>query len=723
MPDLDLQTVSTEDAKSIVARVEDYYRQAGAERLPMARAWEKSIRFVRGDHYLQYVPSQFRYDQLPVSIRRSDYVPRPITNYIYRYAQALISWQIAAKVNPTVQAASDRDEDRFAARTSEAILEILWQLLREDEKHIDLETWRVITGTAIKKVYWDASAGGYAVVPNPETGEEIMIPLGDVKTSVLSPFNFAVDPEASDIDSAQWVMEFSIQSVQWIKEQFAAERGEGYTGAAAEVHEDRNLNTLLQTLFRLSHSIYTGVAGQSVDASRIKNKAVVKEVYERPSRDYPQGRCFVVAGEKLLYSGPSPYFFDTWPEPVWHPYTFFRYMPDPGSLWGLSVIYQLTRPQQRMNAIDSMIVLNRKTNAAPKILLPNGSGVPNNYLVGRPGLGIPYNPVGANGAKPEVMQGASLPADVLAERNQAPADMDFIVGGGELLRGAKPPGASAFAALSFLNEQKENSLAVVARQYELGLQRSERMKLLLVQRGYQEPRPEFVARLRARLAGASSIELENFIGSDLRNNVEVRVEPLASIPRSRILQQQTLLELIGRNLLPSVLQDPQEHSEFLEIFNVKRFGRTTGKDVRKAEAENLMIRQGANVSLIEIHLKGIEDPMIRARAFLSADEFILPDENHELHIYVHTQDMKDVNYLKLPEQIRLIHQFHVEAHRFAQQQLLSAQQAQMMAMQAQTATGGMQMGSRGQAMTTEQMQQGMVNQEPSNGTYLGMGPR
>src|SRR3990167_10092782 len=133
----------------------------------------------------------------------------------------------------------------------------------------------------------------------------------------------------------------------------------------------------------------------------------------------------IVANGLTLYAGDNPYYVDG-DDDSWNPYVEWRFEVVPGRAWGKSLVDECVPINRRINAIDALIILNRKTMAIPQWLLPEGCGVPNGYINGRPGLNIPYRPVGANGAKPEKVQPSALPNQVYEEREQAVKDLKML---------------------------------------------------------------------------------------------------------------------------------------------------------------------------------------------------------------------------------------------------------------------------------------------------------
>src|SRR5690606_16342150 len=85
-------------------------------------------------------------------------------------------------------------------------------------------------------------------------------------------------------------------------------------------------------------------------STKIKNHAIVKEYYERPSRKYPHGRLIIVAGSKTLYVGTLPYMLGS-DGTVDFPFVRTTCLDNPGMFWGKTVVERLIPIQRRYNAL------------------------------------------------------------------------------------------------------------------------------------------------------------------------------------------------------------------------------------------------------------------------------------------------------------------------------------------------------------------------------------
>ncbi len=673
-----------ETYSSVAQEIDQVYRVAPFYQQRMAYVWMQNIHFLLGDQHIYYNQISRQFELLPTT-RHNDFVPRPSTNLIQPITSTMVSNLIRNKPNADVIPNSPNEKDISAARLAKKIQDVKWEDDNEQEKLSEAALWAIVCGTVFRKDYWDSSYGKIVRIPMMETMQKPYldemgqmqfsteekpvfdekgspmfdeIPLGDNAVEIIDPFRIIVDPNASSEDSMNWIMETSIQKLFWIRENFDKE-GNGYTGFAKDVKEEQSLSTLLQLSQRLKTISVKGSGGYAGSSggheTSIKGAAIVKELYIRPTKNHPKGQMIISAGGKILYQGNSPY-YDGAPN-SWNPYTVFRYETIPGRFWGKSLLEDLIEPQRRINAIDSLIIYNRKTMVSPQRLVPHGSGVPEGYWNGAPGLQIQYRPVGANGAKPEIIPGIPLPGTVYQEREVTKSELYQIARTNEVLQGIRPTGVNTYAGLQLLLEQSFSTFAPTIQRWEKFIEKGTTKKLKLIAHFYREPRPEFINKLRSLNKDISDIEIVNFIGADLRDNCSVRIEAGSTIPRSNAAQQQQLMDLAKTGVLGDLVNDPVGKQKFLERLGVRGFDVNSEVDVKRAQWENEMLDNGNLESIL-----------------------VLPFENHTIHKTIHMNRMKEPMFMSLPSQLKQAYQQHVDQHDaiLQQQQMQMAQQNALM---------------------------------------------
>jgi len=605
-----LDISSSADVSQLGRMIDDVYYgsyQAYFERLGFI--WEECIRFYEGDQHIYYNEITRRYEVIPQT-KYNKYIPRPTTNLILPIVQTVTAILTRHKPTAFISPNSTDSRDINAAKLAERILDAKWELDEEQIKLIKAAKILLLTGTVFRKDYWDINKGGVKQVEL--DGEIYNVNVGDNAVEIIDPFRMMVD-----LQDQSWYIETQVKPLYWIKQQFG-KVGDGYTGLAEKVMEDRNLSLMMSLWNRLRSSTSQGLTAEAVP---LRGCAIVKECYIRPTPKYPKGLLIISAGGKVLYINESPY-YDPKVEDSWHPYTVCKWEEVPFRYHGLSLVENLVPLQKRLNSIDSLIILNRMQMVSPQWLVPSGCGVPEGYLNGAPGLCIPYNPVGANGARPEKLPGIGLPPDVYREREDTIVRMHNIAGDNEILQGINPPGVSTATGLSMLLEQSFSKFAPFVQQWEKFIEKGQQKKLLLIARKYREPRPAFIALLKSMNRDNLDIEITDFVGADLRDNINVRIEAGSSLPRSKIMEQQTYREMAQMGLFGPLdpMSNPFGNQQFLEKFGIEPIATNINADVKRARwiiSVLTSINKGEDVEWppilpfddLNIHLQVLTDAM------------------------------------------------------------------------------------------------------------------
>lgn len=640
---------STDDLYQIAREIETTYDSSQTYLSELACKWDQNVHFYEGDQHLYYNKTTRRFEQIPTT-KFNKFIPRPVTNFVFPITQTINSVMTKNKPQASVRENSDKADDVNRAKIGDAVLDAKWEMDNEQLLHVQAAKIAELCGTVYRKDYWDITGLGYVNVP----GSKKQIPLGDNAVRMFSPFEVVPDlSEITDVQKGYFIFEASVQTLNWIKESFSKDQ-KGATGLAEDVRENTDLSTLLSYSERLKGS--TGESGQSGDTVFLKNSAIVLECYLKPIKKFPKGLMIVVSDGKTIYIGESPYTYNDGKN--WNPYTEFKYDVHPFRHHGISLVEQIVRQQKRINAIDSLIILNRMQMASPQWLIPKGCEIPDGYISGAPALNIWYVPIA--GFKPEKIFGVPLDSSVYQERSNAIMEMHQIAGDNEVLSGSQPSGVNTASALNLLLEQSFSKFSPMIQHWEKFIEKGQIKKLNLIRRKYKEPREEFTNRLKVMNKDNLTVEINDFFtGQDLGDNIDVRVEAGSSLPRSKVVEQSQLQELAGTGVLGQLdpLNNPLGNAEFLRKFGITDFPTNLSVDVERASWENDMLRQSQQV-------------------------FVLEDDDDNLHIKIHTDETKKPEYFtKTPENVQQATYTHIQEHKsnIQRQQAEAKQQAQPMA--------------------------------------------
>lgn len=688
--DLDLTTIDSNDPDALAAKIETFYKQDSAQKNALSYHWEKNHMMLDGQQWLVYEGSRDT-GGLWTKLRpnsANEYIPRPVTNYLFDSYQTLKGYLLKTQPRLTVRPNTQNSQDKVAAKLAKLILDCNWERMHEDENYEVAASCLLTYGTVFKKDFWDNSSLSKARVPkmidrpviDPATGmpsqqtemvQEVdaqgypvfeELSLGDIQTAIVEPYRLALDPLAITLSNMRWVMEYSIKPLTWIRENYGKE-DPGYTGRASEVKEEKNLSAAMRRFMQLKTSAgvkSVAIAGSGVgndigEGEMISQAAVVKEYYERPTEKYPKGRLMVVANAIPLYIGDSPY---EGPEDGdWHPYSECRWEIVPGRFWGKGPFDDATEVQKQINSIDSVIILTRKTTAVPQKLVPKGTLQHTTAWTGMPGLRVPYTP-GPSGEKPETIPAQGVDQTVFAEREQKVNDLKNITGAVDILKGDRPPGVTAHSALSLLFEVATGKISPVLKRWKRLHECSSKKQLRQIAKKYREPRPEFIRMLLSRNKELTEDQIKTFIGTDLYDNCNVIMEASSSIPKLEAAENAKLMELAPMGVLN--LENPKNKAEFLERMGIIGFDSEYTKDAQRASWENDLIDNLPNSP---------DNRPIR-----------LETDNDEIHISVHSERTKEPSFMSLPSEVQQMYFQHIQEHQMAIEQREQMAQMQAMAM-------------------------------------------
>jgi hypothetical protein len=713
---LDLSDITEPD--ELASSIETFYKNDSVVKSQLGRAWERTQMMLDGQQWIVWEEnsnSGGQWKQLKVN-RENEYIPRPVTNVMFDAYQTLKGYLLKTKPRITVRPNTQTHKDKNAAKMATLVSESNYERLGEEENDEYAASVLVSFGTVFAKDYWDTSYVNQVKVPrmveqpvtDPNTGQQTgtqlieavdenlqpiydMLPLGDVNSDVIEPYRIALDPLAMSLNKTRWIMEYSIQPLEWIKTTYgktkqqdpsqpamptpneglsedgggmdddamaalAAEPEEGYTGRVDEVKAETSLNGSMRRFFQLKTSSgvknsFSADAGGSADAS-VQNTAVVKEYYERPTQANPKGRLVVVANGIPLYVGESPYQGPDLGD--WHPYSECRWELVPGRFWGKAPLEDAAEIQKKINSIDATIILTRKTMAIPQKLVPLGIGITPGQWTGRPGQEIFYRADGAGGAVPSTVPSSGVHESVFQERASAMEDFKAITGAIDILKGDRPPGVTAASALSMLYEVGTGKLFPVLGRWKRFKETRGKKQLRLVANKYKEPRDDFIRMLMMKNTELSEQEISAFIGEDLYDNCNVTIEAGSNIPKLQAAEQALLLEVAQTGAL--ALDQPVNRAEFLSRLGITGFDSDIGPDTKRAEWENDLLRELEH------------DPQNKPVALVT--------DKHAIHIETHGNLTKESKFMAMSAVVQQATFAHIQKHHQMQDQEMQMQQMQ-----------------------------------------------
>ncbi len=316
----------------LVEFVKQDYLSRRQARLSLERQWQLNINFIMGNQY-SYLASNG-------SIREDEkqyfWQEKEVFNHIAPLIETRISKITSNTPNVTVVPASADEDDLESAKLSKEILKSVANRLNLSDILKTATTWSEICGTVFYKVMWNTNSG--KMVATDENGNAIR--EGDVQVEVVTPFEIFPDNLSTErLEDVKSLIYARAVDVDDIKNQWNVD-------VESEKVYSFSLDTNIGNLGGLGYDAHIN----KIANVEMNNHCVVIERYERASKNHPNGRLTIVAGDKLLFDGDLPYIND---ELNMRTFPFVKQVSNymPGNFFGVSVVDRLIPLQRAYNAV------------------------------------------------------------------------------------------------------------------------------------------------------------------------------------------------------------------------------------------------------------------------------------------------------------------------------------------------------------------------------------
>ena len=556
---------------------------------------------------------------------------------------------------------SGDEEDANAAELAERVMRYLWRHLKMHEHALGALEWSRICGAGFLKCYWDSTVGGSVEVllgpdgklltgpdgarvkpgspehqlalrvaadaGQPQSIRSKTVAQGDIRVEVRSPFQMFVDPICDKFTDAEWVIEESVKSVEYVYRRFGV-RLKADTPANPGLIEARMMGASVLS----GSSTYKGVK--------------VREYWCKPSSEHPQGCRIVWSQNRVLKQDERPF------DPC--PYVMLTGVPVPGRLWPMSVVELLRGPQTELNKVLSQMAENRNRVGNPTILASKQAVQdPEKFLDSTtlPGGVYFFDDVGSPNAVPKYLEAPSLPDYVVEEPERIEKAIEDISGQHEVSQAQVPPGVTAASAITLLQETDDTRLGLAIQDYEEQLGRFGQKILDLVAHFYTDSR---VMKLGGDDGGW---EIFDFKGAMLRGNTHVQVQAGSALPQSQAAKQAMIKDLITLFTQTGNPPHGRQLAQFL-------------RDVGLGASDHLIQEYTRNETQVNR-----ENVLMSLGKALPINDY----DDDQAHVDGHTDFQKAPRYQTFSPNVQRVFDLHVAAHR----ERLAQQQQQAIAMQAQ----------------------------------------
>lgn len=455
-----------------------------------------------------------------------------------------------------VKPKSSDEEDKDAARLAEQVIIQLWDSLGINKKRIPLTMWLQQCGSSYLKVSWDPTLGRKKVMPKPklnEAGEETgeteydIVAEGDMRIDVCSFFEIFPDPYAKSWDELQYLVQAKIRPLNYFKSQYP-ERGE------LVKQEDCWINSLAYESRINSINTQTGTAGNS--ASQMKDSAIEISYYEKASKQHPYGRHLIIANGVKLKDDILPI------DEI--PFVKFDDIVVGGKFNAEAIITHLRPLQDQINRGKSMRAAWMNRTLTAKMLYARGHNLAQEAGNDQSGEWIAYDPV-PNAQEPHELTMPAIPQYAFEEERTLKDDINDTAGINEASRGQLPSSSIPAIGMQLLVEQDDTRIGVETEGHEYSYADLGRILLKFVDKFYETD------RLLKIIGENQEYAVRTFKGSDIRENFDVHVIRGSTLPGSKVLKRQEIINLhqqgyFGNPQDPMVLQNVLSMLEFGDEF-------------------------------------------------------------------------------------------------------------------------------------------------------------
>jgi len=559
-------------------------------------------------------------------------IPKPTNDLLGRYVETNIALLTENRPRPRVTPKSDRDEDQTAAELSELTLEYVWEALLMPAKMREMARLVLHTGLCLLEVAWDPTIprrmqmaktkkeiavalpeGSKPPIIAPrevpeldEFGRPIMkeeIEYGDIVANIVTAFQFHT-PSTHFWENLGWTLKEEFIPIDKLRDKYLTPgkqaagltKEKGWNLSVLDGIQSENISSLaLWWWERISELVEGPGPSLCIGSPDNWDGYVIVRTFDRaPSKKWSKGRTIITVGDKVLYDSPKVIgaraYDPRWPS-RWHPYVRYRWEGQTGSIHGRSLISKLLPKIKRVNAIDTTLIMWRRTVPIAAWISPKGSDPIEDLWSGRPGMHWQYDPRRTANMRPEVVYPPPFPAAALQEREIQIAEMEAIAGTEQILRGERPVGVNSAAMIDILRKQALASRSATLQEWDESHQELGQLLLQTIIRHVRND-PRYAERIRILAREKHSrVAIEAFSGEDLSDNVIVRVDTASLALVSKEAREAKVIEIL--QYLPNIqaIDDVGLRQAILDELNLKKALMPSGPDINRAKKMISLIKQ------------------------------------------------------------------------------------------------------------------------------------
>lgn len=483
-----------------------------------------------------------------------------IQNRLARITQSPPKYDVRPNSNST--------EDKDSARLSLDVLNDVFETQNFEEKRQDLHMATMQGGVAYAQCVWDSMLGKPMI--NPETGGFDGYE-GDVRIEILNCLEVFPDPLAKNLDDAQWWIKAKVRKLDYFRDRY--ERG------SAVKEEDA---WLMSSLYDLKSNALTsvGVAGANTQ-EQMKNSAIELVYHEKRCKEYPNGRKVVIASGIVLEDKELPI----------GEYDLVKFddILIGGRYNSEAIITHLRPVQDQYNVLRTKCADWIRKMLAGKYVGWKGSGLGQEAMNSESGEFLMLDPVpnAPNGGAPTPLDIPMIPSYVYKDLETLDNEFDQIAGLNDVSQGVMPSASIPAQGMAILQEQDQTRISVSTKRNEVGYARLSQIILKYVSKNY-------VMERLLKLAGEGlGYTVKSFKGSDINDNTDVICLPGSTVPNSKVLKRQDILNTYQAGLLG----DPNDPKLRAKVLSMIEFG----------DVSEMWKTQALDMAMVQKTIKAIEN--------------------------------------------------------------------------------------------------------------------
>ncbi len=550
------------------------FRKRQEERRTLERQWQLDLEYLHGNQYCEITPR----GEVEEEEKSFYWQNRSVFNHIAPIIDSRVARLTRVKPVLSVRAAGAEESDVKNAKLATELLNSAYNRLNLGDVIAKTTGWSESCGTGFYFIGWNPDAGKLLGKAN---GKDVY--EGDIAVESVSPFE--IYPDSLCFETIE-----DCESIIRARAVKAAdvERLYGVTVDGGDVD---------------AYGSLVGVAQKTV----VHDSVLVLEKYERPSKDFPNGRLIVACEKSILYVGELPYVNGVEGRRTF-PFVKQNSIDKAGCFFGTSMVDRLIPVQKAYNAVKNrkQEFLNRLTMGV--VAVEDGS-IDTDELAEEglsPGKIIVYR---QGSTPPSLMGMGAIPSDLSREEERLLNEFILLSGVSEFSRSTDVAAGTSGVALQLLIDQEDARLNSVTENVREAVKEFAKQIIRLFK--------QFASSTRLlRTAGEhGKVELYYFNASDLGSD-DVVFDTESELAFTPAQKKSAVYELLNTGLLSDESGKISERTK-AKVLEILGFG----------SIDNTLDIEGLHLN------KAAEENISGFKESVDVDDY----DDHKLHIAEHTR--------------------------------------------------------------------------------------